>query len=156
MYTGFICGLGTDEFDKSLFPERDMEIIFDCEFTTEDFSLVNKLRFGMSKLLTTDSNNYNYSTSRNDLIYYQTKIKECFLKLLKGDRKWKELEFPSVQYAWKLEESNLIVDNSKILENNDSFIYPLHSGIRINCPKELYKKLSDNLKYLADMASHSR
>lgn len=48
--SGALCGLGYDpDTKKSLFPENDIELLFDVEFVLEDIALINKIRFWLNK-----------------------------------------------------------------------------------------------------------
>lgn len=43
-YTGILCGLGVDSDGKPMFPEHDMEIAFDVEFSVQDLEKVSGLK----------------------------------------------------------------------------------------------------------------
>ncbi|XP_076314448.1 ATP-dependent RNA helicase TDRD9-like [Tachypleus tridentatus] len=51
-YTGALCGLGYDPGTKqSIYPDHDMELVFDTTFDCEDISAINKVRMGVNLLL---------------------------------------------------------------------------------------------------------
>lgn len=147
MYTGFVCGLGCDEEGRAMFPERDMEVIFDCEFTTKDFILVNKLRFFMSNLiLAKESSDPMYGLG--DVISFQDKIKECFKELIEKHRQPKELEFPAERFKWNIIEARVVIDDPNVLEMNKKSVYPIHMGVNITSQFKIIEKLISHLEKL--------
>ncbi|XP_062326188.1 ATP-dependent RNA helicase TDRD9 isoform X1 [Osmerus eperlanus] len=51
-YTGAICGLGwNSRYQEAIFPEHDMEIVFDVKFDVEDITEINALRAAINCLV---------------------------------------------------------------------------------------------------------
>lgn len=50
-YASVLCGLGVNERNKPVYPEHDLNVVFDVEFTDEDLVMVYyvKLRFNLTK-----------------------------------------------------------------------------------------------------------
>lgn len=151
MYTGLLCGLGVDDCDRPIYPEHDMEVVFDCEFTPEDYITVNQLRFLMSDILKRGCSNPD--RSYKDLILFQTKIKECFMKLIDKSRPSKELEFPDKPFEWKLVKTDIIINNEEIKRSNHMSIFPMLPGVSIKSLVDEKKRLLKNLTDLCSLAN---
>lgn len=74
---GALCGLGFHKSDKeSLFPDNDIELVFDVEFTLDDIENINKFRYWLNKAVSP------LTTSQS-----ASEISECALKLQEYIRK---------------------------------------------------------------------
>lgn len=64
MYTGCVTGLGVDPVNNcSVYPDHDMEIVFDTVIDNEDISLVSFVSYSSSKYL--KNNRFTASGSTN-------------------------------------------------------------------------------------------
>lgn len=135
-YIGLICGLGVDQNGRPMFPEHDMEIPFDVEFSFEDLKNVNRLRYMMGQLLHTDENEKYPSLHWNDIVKLQKNIKKIVLELLCQRRKSQEIQFSKKQHMWGLAEANCYIQNKNIVESSKRSIFPFHPGIQIHAESE--------------------
>lgn len=153
MYTGLLCGLGIDEFGRSLFPEHDTEVIFDCEFTVEDLVVINKLRYAMGNLLL----GVGYPEPIQglpDFIKYQELLKESFTTLINRHRSSIEQQFCEKQFQWNLVVSDYVMSDPDIFRNSKKSIFPIHRGVALKSKEEGTDKLIENLTYLRQIVQN--
>lgn len=73
-YTGALCGLGCDRTtEKSLFPDHDLEIIFDVEITINDLRMVHCLMFTIFFIALHDTLKY----SIWNFLLFEIRLHEC-------------------------------------------------------------------------------
>lgn len=120
-YTGALCGLGYDEQHKeALFPENDMEIIFDSVITLDDMQLVNKIRYWMSQPLLTVPGDDMCDATPAQVLKSQIKVHEHITSLLNSFRHSQEVEPFSASYQWhRFKEDDLLVPD--VIEERSPF-----------------------------------
>lgn len=133
-YTGALCGLGYQEnTGASLFPDHDMEIVFDTQITQDDIIMINKIRIGINVLLNA---NDDMDNSRTNLI--QKKLQEQVLRLVSRPRQ--SLKSMSFHYPgkWRVVKPEFLLHPE--LDGTEAdilHVLPLLSGIALNEPLEV-------------------
>ncbi|CAB3361811.1 Hypothetical predicted protein [Cloeon dipterum] len=129
-FTGMICGLGTEKKNRNaLYPEHDMEQVFDVEFTLEDMRDINRLRFWFNLALSSGKGEDKSINHISDIEMYQKQSQTLLLSLLSKSRnKVKPVMFNDA-YNWRK------VDKDQVLRFADSYlaksnrIYPFHTAV---------------------------
>jgi len=129
-YTGALCGLGTHD-NIPVFPENDIEVNFDVQFTQDDFVDINKFRYWMNNAL------YSSSASERDessIIMTQKSIKELVTTLVKKKRRSVKVYRYPFKYRWGTIPQEVLLDPFPKTEKAvfDDMVYTLHNLIQIN------------------------
>lgn len=146
-YTGALCGLGYDPVTKtSIFPEHDIELIFDVEITLEDLQYINRLRhwinIGMQINVTSEC-----TDNMEEIIICQNRIKDALLKLFYSRKRAAQTpELIRNFNKWNLYNESLLISPGKptLLRNS---IYPLHKALKL----EPHNDLEEILRNLKDL-----
>ncbi|KAG1700906.1 ATP-dependent RNA helicase TDRD9 [Nymphon striatum] len=163
-YTGAICGLGVDPITNCPFyPDHDMEITFDVEFTNQDISLINEIRSVLNTILGKGN-----EFDQHRLFSIQKHARQTLLKLnlflfskfdilLTISVSSKSKEFPLKKcYFQDILNGIGYPKNCKIVsptedESEASFhILPLHSYVELNLQDKTEEKLK-LLKHIQEL-----
>jgi ATP-dependent RNA helicase TDRD9 len=130
-YTGAICGLGCDfSTGVSLYPDHDMEIIFDAIISQDDMTHINEIRSQMNLALESSESMINWG---GDMIRkMQADIKSSLLKLVL------QLREPLEPTISPLSGWNLISPDDLISTPSDQVnppLYSIHSLVNISGSK---------------------
>ncbi|KAL0112947.1 hypothetical protein PUN28_012296 [Cardiocondyla obscurior] len=149
-YTGALCGLGYNSItERSLFPEHDLEILFDVEFTINDLRKINKLRHWMNVAM-----HFNHKSEIVDdeehhdmIINCQNQIKCAFKDVIFKTRKSIEPVLVSNFGKWnRYDETLFLVPSRKT--SGKSNIYGLHKALELN---ERNDQLEELIKHLLEL-----
>ncbi|KAG7200201.1 hypothetical protein KM043_000633 [Ampulex compressa] len=146
-YVGALCGLGYHPATgTSIFPEHDMEIMFDVEITMDDLQEINKLRHWISMGMHVNDQADNDATMEETMIC-QNRIKIVFLKLFNKSRKVQKCEKINNFGRWNLYDKTLLLQPGKafIMRNN---VYNLHSALELEEKNDELEEMTEHLKEL--------
>ncbi|XP_035715225.1 ATP-dependent RNA helicase TDRD9 isoform X2 [Folsomia candida] len=118
-YTGVLCGLGSapHEPDLPIYPDHDVEIIFDTVIDDDDIDSINRIRYLMNLIMRKDHKKQGGGTV--NLSHYQMSVREELLKLLQRRRKAGEEEiWPQEEYMW-----SRIAESSLVPPSRNCFVY---------------------------------
>ncbi|XP_011867555.1 PREDICTED: putative ATP-dependent RNA helicase TDRD9 [Vollenhovia emeryi] len=149
-YTGALCGLGYNRItEKSLFPEHDLEILFDVEFTISDLRMINKLRHWMNLAM-----NFNH---RSDIVDDEAHhemtanchsvIRNTFKNVIYKTREKIEPVPVSNFDKWNRYDETLFLVPARETSRN-TIVYSLHKALELN---EKNDELEDMIKHLLEL-----
>ncbi|KAM9294298.1 LOW QUALITY PROTEIN: ATP-dependent RNA helicase TDRD9 [Gastrophryne carolinensis] len=157
-YTGILCGLGWQYRDLAVFPDHDIELAFDVQFTADDLMKINMLRSAINKMVCC-SDHGSISSGRLRTRRLQEEIREQLLDLFQKEKprevipaKWHDklyqwnLGDPVLATASTLAENTsssqqITVDKKHLInhsrrttgdEEANSYIYQLHNTVLLN------------------------
>ncbi|TGZ49356.1 putative ATP-dependent RNA helicase spindle-E, partial [Temnothorax longispinosus] len=153
-YTGVLCGLGynyNSTTNESLFPEHDLETLFDVEFTMDDLRKINQLRHWMNiAMLFNDKSEIVDDEAHHDrdvTVNCQNQIKHALNDLLYKNRKKIEPILVSNFNKWsRYDETLFLVPARETLRTNN--VYGLHKALELN-------EKNDTLDRLEEIISNS-
>ncbi|CAL7951071.1 unnamed protein product [Xylocopa violacea] len=148
-YTGALCGLGFDPVTKrSIFPEHDMEVLFDVEITIDDLQYINRLRHWMN--IGMQINHHSEGTNNmEEVIICQNRIKIALLNLIEKERKTQNPELINNFDKWNLYNENLLLQPNKLSMITNS-IYKLHNALELEDTNEL-QEIAEHVKKLREL-----
>eukprot|EP00092_Neocalanus_flemingeri_P009551 GFUD01010280.1.p1 GENE.GFUD01010280.1~~GFUD01010280.1.p1 ORF type:complete len:1519 (+),score=509.70 GFUD01010280.1:91-4647(+) len=141
--TGFIAGLGPkttwdkpeEEITKvertlAFYPEHDMEVKFDIDVTNQDINSVNKLRYWVNQMLSTEDH-IMCLTQPKKLDLAQKGIKRNLEELLERERKYEEkVPLPAGhEYRWNMLKAGMRMQSQ--LGEQDKNVYKMIDGVRV-------------------------
>ncbi|XP_021956127.1 ATP-dependent RNA helicase TDRD9 [Folsomia candida] len=129
-YTGCVSGLGTDPLEtNSVYPDHDMEVIFDVNIDNEDLDRINSIRTMCNTILR------QYSGKHQNLESLQEKIRSELTLLLQREREPIEETWPHLSHVWNRLPYNAELYNPPV-EYSDMVndVFSLHVGV---CLKSL-------------------
>ncbi|XP_015515166.1 probable ATP-dependent RNA helicase spindle-E [Neodiprion lecontei] len=147
-YIGALCGLGFDpETNRSLFPDHDMNVVFDVEISLDDLQNINRLRHWMNmgihiELCETDS---------SDMALCQRKTKETLFDLICKKRKSIEVQNALNSLKWNSNNPNIILE-PKNVGSPTSTIFKLHHALDLEPVPEGYEEMVSHLQELRSIA----
>ncbi|GAB1862348.1 Putative ATP-dependent RNA helicase TDRD9 [Camponotus japonicus] len=148
-YTGALCGLGFDpSTGKSLFPEHDLQIIFDIEITMNDLRMINKLRHWMNVAMHFNETDHIDEETQNELtIKCQNQIKNAFKEVIYKPRKTQDPILINNFNKWDLYDGTLFLEPARETLRKSN-IYRLHKALELN---EKNDKLEEIIKHLLEL-----
>ncbi|XP_050464010.1 probable ATP-dependent RNA helicase spindle-E isoform X2 [Cataglyphis hispanica] len=148
-YTGALCGLGYDpSTGKSLFPEHDIQIIFDNEITMNDLRMINRLRHWMNVAMHfNEDDNIDEETQNELTIKCQNQIKNAFKEIIYKPRKIQEPILTNNFEKWNLYDGSLFLEPARETSRKSN-IYRLHKALELN---EKNDKLEEIIKHLLEL-----
>ncbi|XP_020288547.1 probable ATP-dependent RNA helicase spindle-E [Pseudomyrmex gracilis] len=148
-YTGALCGLGYDSKGRSLFPEHDLRVLFDCKITIEDLRRINKLRHWMNVAMCFDPDDEDVDeNAQNKLtLECQERIKIAFKEIIYQQRDPQEPLLISHFNKWNRYDRSLFLKTARDTLKK-SQIYGLHKALELN---EIKKPLEEIIKHLCQL-----
>ncbi|KAI9579641.1 hypothetical protein GQX74_000429 [Glossina fuscipes] len=133
-YINILAGLGYDEHTfKPLYGEHDLILNLDAEFDTNDFQLINHLRYSMDAILYAEPGDQHPNISPGCVGLLQTEIKDVIVKLLKKNRKYIGTNGNASCNIWKRSNDDEVFENVNVF--GDRSIFPMHSVLRLKRDK---------------------
>ncbi|KAL9890727.1 putative ATP-dependent RNA helicase spindle-E [Glossina fuscipes fuscipes] len=133
-YINILAGLGYDEHTfKPLYGEHDLILNLDAEFDTDDFQLINHLRYSMDAILYAEPGDQHPNISPGCVGLLQTEIKDVIVKLLKKNRKYIGTNGNASCNIWKRSNDDEVFENVNVF--GDRSIFPMHSVLRLKRDK---------------------
>ncbi|XP_066947953.1 ATP-dependent RNA helicase TDRD9 isoform X1 [Macrobrachium rosenbergii] len=125
-YTGALIGVGADSQTRgSLYPEEDIEIAFDVDFTEDDLLMINQVRFLMNIMIDEGE-----EMPADKQLRLQKQLRLLVFRLLEKKREFKEPEGYLNAYHWKMISEELLKPDVKgCYGNPGAVVFPLHNGI---------------------------
>lgn len=148
-YIGALCGLGYDpNTGESLFPEHDVEVIFDANFVLDDIECINRLRAYFNIAMLDDG-------ARSERFSEQTPAFNYLFRLLRRYQRQESCKPFDIPYKWNCIPDNYLLPpygDGTYVRSDSQDIYKLISGIDLCDPipsvPEIWKNLSDFDKML--------
>ncbi|XP_032673837.1 probable ATP-dependent RNA helicase spindle-E isoform X2 [Odontomachus brunneus] len=130
-YTGAQCGLGYDHATGlSLYPEHDLQNIFDVEITMDDLRTINKLRHWMNVAM-----HFADGVSeeqRNELtINCQNQIKNAFVEVIYKPRQSQVPIFTINFHNWNIYDETMFLEPARGT-NRKNCVFSLHKALDLN------------------------
>ncbi|KAG7166278.1 ATP-dependent RNA helicase TDRD9-like 3, partial [Homarus americanus] len=153
-YTGALIGLGYDEENgRAIYPDEDIELEFDVNFTQNDLITINMVRYLMDAALQEKD-----EISSHMLISIRKKLRKLIISLLEEGRAYKDPEPHQQLYRWNMvpKEDVLPPIAVELADEAGGLVFPLHCGIVLrpeNCPEKLRNKLSELKNLQARLAA---
>ncbi|KAB7496731.1 hypothetical protein Anas_08954 [Armadillidium nasatum] len=142
-YIGALCGLGSNpDNGEPIYPEDDIEVPFDFNFTDEDLSKINVLRYLMSCILKQSEEG-----NPENLLKTQEFLRKLILEIMSETRHYVTLETFSKSHKWNQVPKNKIIRPNINDPDGENFIWPQHNGIKLE-DQSKRMNLQANLKYL--------
>ncbi|RXG53979.1 putative ATP-dependent RNA helicase TDRD9 [Armadillidium vulgare] len=142
-YIGALCGLGSNpDNGEPIYPEDDIEVPFDFNFTDEDLSKINVLRYLMSCILKRSEEG-----NPENLLKTQEFLRNLILEIMSETRHYVTLETFSKSHKWNQVPKNKIIRPNINDPDGENFIWPQHNGIKLE-DQSKRMNLQANLKYL--------
>ncbi|EFN82362.1 probable ATP-dependent RNA helicase spindle-E [Harpegnathos saltator] len=157
-YTGALCGLGPMDSctGRGIFPDHDMEILFDVEISNDDLREINKLRHWMNVGMQLPNNAGN---NRFDNDYYddgdgndeqmmncQNYIKRALLELRDRRRRSQDLLEIADSNQWNRYCESFFLHAVRDVQKGE--MYPLHKALKL---RERNDELEDMVRRLAKL-----
>ncbi|XP_075723023.1 tudor domain containing 9 protein spindle E isoform X2 [Rhipicephalus microplus] len=148
-YIGALCGLGYEQRSNlPLYPEHDLEVSFDINFTNEDLFMVNKVRMMINLILHCEPGMSVISWDGAGLALCQDKARRYLLELMTRKREWVQPRQAQRRHLWNQlrEEWKIQAVVEGALEVDDN-VLPLLDGVSLELSignlRALRKKLQD-------------
>ncbi|XP_005191065.1 probable ATP-dependent RNA helicase spindle-E [Musca domestica] len=123
-YVAILAGLGYNPTNyKPLYAEHDVVLNLDVEIKTEDFEMINQLRYCMDSLLFTDIGEEKPTILPKQIGDLQAKIKQLIIKLLSKNRKYIETHVSENDNVWLEHDSSEILETVAVL--GDRSLFPM-------------------------------
>jgi len=125
-YTGVLSGLGLDpSTSMPVYPDHDVEVVFDTEFDNEDIRMINEMRVQMNMILAENRN--------QKLDHLRRKIRENVNSLMDRERRQIEEMWPECIHKWSLPDecppvlSDVVEGVENFLELTEVCVFPVHT-----------------------------
>lgn len=146
-YTGVLCGLGYDAAtSEALYPEHDIELIFDTKIETSDIRSVNAIRMGINLIL--DHDGEQAGISIDNLRTIQTKLRFQVLDFLRKSRDTCEPLPFGYKYQWQQIPPESILRPPDLAQGNSPHVLPLHYAINLIADTSLQNEMKKHLQEL--------
>ncbi|XP_015591096.1 probable ATP-dependent RNA helicase spindle-E [Cephus cinctus] len=155
-YTGALCGLGYDHRRKSsLFPEHDMQIMFDVEISLDDLQDINILRHWMNIGIHVNKD-FTDCVNMDEMAVCQNKIKRSFEKVIEKTRKSLnpdlDCRMECLFGKWNLyDDSELLQPGNLNMTRNN--IYNLHCALELLQQDDKKEQMLIHVATLRSLAS---
>ncbi|KAK7595428.1 hypothetical protein V9T40_013253 [Parthenolecanium corni] len=158
--TGALCGLGVHpETGHSLFPENDIEIIFDVDFDLDDIREINRIRFWLNKAVCF-SNKASDEEAEEEMRNCKDKLIEYISGIFEKRYELQELNFFLKAYQWDQIEADHLLNpctdsamSPKCPGGDYDFVYRLIWGIHLDGdPTTEITAVVKNIQQLRDFA----
>ncbi|XP_024881592.1 probable ATP-dependent RNA helicase spindle-E [Temnothorax curvispinosus] len=149
-YTGALCGLGYNRItEQSLFPDHDLEIIFDVEITMNDLRMINKLRHWMNVAMHFNNRSeiLDDEAHHDMTINCQNQIKNAFKDVIYKTRKKIEPVPVSNFNKWNRYDETLFLVPARETSRKSN-VYGLHKALELN---EKNDRLEEIIKHLLEL-----
>ncbi|XP_076314429.1 ATP-dependent RNA helicase TDRD9-like [Tachypleus tridentatus] len=153
-YTGALCGLGYDPGTKqSIYPDHDMELVFDTTFDCEDISAINKVRMGVNLLLGSEEELAQWAPLQIRNI--QQRVKRHLQELISRNRTSREPQEFKRSHRWQqVPEEYQLCSCLEGTEADSYHVLPLHKAVSL-CEDTYVEKMREHLIDLQTKASRS-
>lgn len=151
-YAGALCGLGYNYLTgESIYPEHDMEIMFDVEITMVDLQMINKLRHWMNIMMSFECGGDNHEDSLTLIANCQNQIKTALKNIIYKFRKRQE-SFPVSNFRkWNLYDESLFLEPARETSTRNK-VYGLHKALELNKGNENLEKIIKHVLELETLA----
>lgn len=146
-YTGALCGLGYDPATGDpLYPEHDIELIFDTKIETTDIRSINAIRMGINLILGHDGEHAGISV--DNLRTIQRTLRTQILEFLCKHREVCEPLPFGHKYQWQQVPSENILSPPDLAPGTTANVLPLHYAISLIADTSLQNEMKKHLRDL--------
>ncbi|XP_012057161.1 PREDICTED: probable ATP-dependent RNA helicase spindle-E [Atta cephalotes] len=149
-YIGALCGLGYNRTtEESLFPDHDLEIMFDVEITMNDLRMINKLRHWMNIAMHFNARSeiVDEDAHHDITVNCQNQIKNAFKNVIYKTRNKIDPVSISNFGKWNRYDETLFLVPARETSKKSN-VYSLHKALELN---ERNEELEEMIRHLLEL-----
>ncbi|KYN01299.1 PREDICTED: putative ATP-dependent RNA helicase TDRD9 [Cyphomyrmex costatus] len=153
-YTGALCGLGYNRITgQSLFPDHDLEVMFDVEIAMNDLRMINKLRHWMNVAMhfNVRSEIVDDNTHHDIIVNCQNQVKNAFKDVIYKTRNKIEPVPISNFGKWNRYDETLFLVPARETSKKSN-VYGLHKALELNDRNDNLEEMIRHLLELEALA----